>query len=348
MKFREIVIIPLLLVFLLSCTTNKGVKDYYADYFPIGAAVNTASINKSTDLLAPHFNSITCENEMKPEVIYYKYKKWNFFPADEIANYARENNMMMRGHTFVWHRQMPGWFFSSGGGIIDKEGLLNRTREMMEVMAERYNDVIYAWDVVNEVISDEHDEYLRPSPFKDIIGDDYVAEMFIMAREVMPDQKLFYNDYSCLDPVKQDKIYKLVKDMVDRGVPIDGVGFQGHWNVSFPDRDTLAKGIKRFADLGLEVQITELDISVYEHNDLVTRHPSLPEDLKIQQAERYKEVFEVLRDNQEYITGVTFWGIADDITWLDNYPVKKRKNWPLIFDENHQPKELAYKAVTKF
>lgn len=342
------ILIPIILSLLfLSCDSKEGLKDYYSEYFPVGAAVNTASIDSSAELLAKHFDSLTCENEMKPGVIHPKMSTWLWFTADEIADYARDNEMVMRGHTFVWHQQMPGWFFSSMGKQVGREGLLERMEEQMQTMGDRYNDVIYAWDVVNEAISDEKGEYLRESPFLEIIGEDYIAESFRMARRVMPEAKLFYNDYSCLDPVKQDKIFKLMKDLLDQGVPVDGIGFQGHWNIYYPDGETLDRAIKRFAALGLEVQITEMDISIYRHEDRDTRYSEPPEELLELQAERYGEIFQVLRDNSDVITGVTLWGVADDLTWLDNFPVRGRKNWPLIFDEELQPKQ-AFKSITDF
>jgi endo-1,4-beta-xylanase len=161
---------------------------------------------------------------------------------------------------------------------------------------------------------------------------------------MMPDAKLFYNDYSVLDPQKQDKIYQLLSDLLDRGVPIDGIGFQGHWNIYFPDAQTLERAIQRFAGLGLDVQITELDVSIYRHEDRSQRLKEPGEELLAIQAQRYQEIFEALIRNSEFVSNVTFWGVADDSTWLDNFPVSNRKNWPLLFDEEHNPKP-AYYAV---
>jgi endo-1,4-beta-xylanase len=198
--------------------------------------------------------------------------------------------------------------------------------------------------VVNEAISDAAGEFLRPSPYLDILGEDYIAQAFHLAKRMMPDAKLFYNDYSVLDPQKQDKIYQLLSDLLDRGVPIDGIGFQGHWNIYFPDAQTLERAIQRFAGLGLDVQITELDVSIYRHEDRSQRLKEPGEELLAIQAQRYQEIFEALIRNSEFVSNVTFWGVADDSTWLDNFPVSNRKNWPLLFDEEHNPKP-AYYAV---
>jgi len=332
---------------LLGCASNMNLKDKYKDYFPLGAAVNAATITSSEDLLKTHFKSLTAENEMKPESIHPRLGKWQFYGADEIADFARDNNMLMRGHTFVWHQQMPGWFFSSMGGPVDRELLLERVKEHMEVMAERYNDVVYAWDVVNEAISDEKEEYLRPSPFLKIIGEDYIDLAFHMAHEIMPEAKLFYNDYSVLDPVKQDKIYKLLSDMIDRGVPVDGIGLQGHWDIYYPEAHILEEAIERFAGLGLDIHITELDVSFFKFSDRDSRYKEPPPSLLKMQNERYDSIFEVLRRNHDKVQAVTFWGVADYSTWLDHFPVKGRKNWPLLFDVDQNPKP-AFDSVMDF
>ncbi|AHC15869.1 Endo-1,4-beta-xylanase A precursor [Salinispira pacifica] len=170
---------------------EHGLAGAYSEYFPLGAAVNSATISSAKHMLSREFSSLIAENEMKPSVIHPRYGTWHFYAADEIADYARTHGMSMRGHCLVWHRQTPGWFFSSYGERAGRDLLLERLRDHMSVMYQRYGDVIDVWDVANEVISDDHAEFLRPSPYLDILGDDYVAEVFLLAREVMPDAKLF-------------------------------------------------------------------------------------------------------------------------------------------------------------
>ena len=332
---------------LVGCRTTSNLKGNYKEYFSIGAAVNAATITSAEDLLLEHFNSLTAENEMKPQTIHPRLGTWHFYAADEIADFARNNGMVMRGHTFVWHQQMPGWFFSSMGGAASRDLLIGRVREHMEVMAERYNDVVFAWDVVNEAISDKGNEFLRPSPFLDIIGDDYIELAFNMAHEIMPESKLFYNDYSVLDPVKQEKIFKMISDLLDKGVPIDGIGFQGHWDLYYPEPEVLEAAIHRFAELGLDIHITELDVSFFKFSDRDSRYKVAPDSLTQMQADRYADIFDVLRRNSDKVQSVSFWGVADDSTWLDHFPVKGRKNWPLLFDEEHKPKP-AFEAIMKF
>jgi endo-1,4-beta-xylanase len=331
----------------LLVSWSAGLAGAYADYFPVGAAANSATITSGRDLIYREFASLTAENEMKPSIIHPRYGTWHFYAADEIADYARDNGMTMRGHCFVWHNQTPGWFFSSYGEQASRQILLERLTEHISTMAHRYGDVVTVWDVANEVISDRPGEFLRPSPYLDILGEDYVAEVFLLARQIIPDARLFYNDYSVLNAGKQDKIFDLLKGLLDRGVPVDGIGIQGHWNVHYDLAADLDAAIKRFASLGLEVQITELDMSVYRHDDIETRYREPPPELLDLQARRYGEIFQVLRDNADSITGVTFWGISDEKTWLDNFPVSGRKNWPLVFDENMEPK-ASYYAILEF
>jgi len=337
-----------LAVLLASCTTTRkdakeiSLAEAFSPYFPLGVAVNSATVDSSQDLIRKHFVSLTAENEMKPSLIFPRMNTWITGGADAIANLARDMAIGMRGHTIVWHQQTPGWIFASAGGPASRNQVLERLAVHMDFMHERYGDVIHSWDVVNEAISDAPGEFLRPSPYLDRIGPDYIAEAFRLARAHLPGTKLFYNDYSVLDPVKQDKIFRLVSELLADGVPIDGIGFQGHWSIYYPDGATLERAIQRFSALGLEIQITELDLSIYNHDDQTSRFDSPPPELLELQAQGYQEIFEILVRNSQYITGVTFWGVADDSTWLDNFPVRNRKNWPLLFDENQEPKPAFF------
>ncbi|WP_202962974.1 endo-1,4-beta-xylanase [Spirochaeta lutea] len=349
-------VILLLASSMMGCATQEaspsasqagsgGLNGVFSEHFTIGGAVNSSTVLGSRELIVKHFGSLTAENEMKPMVIHPRMGSWIPYGADEIANLAREHGMGMRGHTLVWHQQTPGWFFSSMGAQASPEVLLERLEDHFTRMQDRYGDVVYAWDVVNEAISDAPGEFLRPSPYLEILGEDYIEEAFRLAKRIMPDAKLYYNDYSVLDPAKQDKIYTLLSGLLEKGVPIDGIGFQGHWNIYFPDSRTLERGIQRFAALGLDVQITELDVSVYRHEDRATRlKEPTPEILELQ-ADRYREIFQTLVNNSQYVSNVTFWGVADDKTWLDNFPVSGRKNWPLLFAEDHSPKPAYYAVV---
>jgi endo-1,4-beta-xylanase len=260
--------------------------------------------------------------------------------------------LKVRGHNLCWHNQVPSWMFKdSTGKMVNKEVLLQRLKDHIITVVSRYKGKIYAWDVVNEAISDKPDEYLRPSGWYQVCGEDYIAKAFEFAHAADPNAILFYNDYNEINSTKRDKIYKLVKSLKDAGVPIGGVGLQGHWAINEPSRDQLDSTLKKFADLGLAIQITELDISVYpkEHNARERR----PEDADTaftpekenKQIDEYRMCFELFRKYRKTISGVTFWNVSDRHSWLDNFPVRGRKDYPLLFDKNLAPKKVYWEVV---
>jgi len=356
MKWLKVV----LLILILSISTSLGCKEegsmnteipslcqVYKDYFLIGAAVNPQTIIFYDELLKKHFNSVTPENQMKWELIHPMAQTYRFAPADSIVDFALENNIKVRGHTLVWHQQTPEWVFRDDNGKnVDKNTLLKRLEEHIKNVVGHYKGKVYAWDVVNEAISDNPSEFLRDALWYKIGGEEVIEKAFIWAHEADPNALLFYNDYNLEDPVKRDKAYQLVKRLKDKGIPIHGVGIQAHWLLNWPTPKMLEDAIKKFASLGVQVQITEFDISIYtDRNENANFSKNPPEDRIEKQAQAYKEAFEVLRRNKDYVTGVTFWGVADDITWLDSWPVRGRKDYPLLFDMNHNPKKAFWEVV---
>jgi endo-1,4-beta-xylanase len=320
-----------------------SLSQVYEQYFNIGAAVNLTTIDSQKELLRKHFNSITAENDMKFIEIQPVEGQFTFEKADQLAAFAKENGMKMRGHTFVWHNQTPDWVFQDA----NRETLLQRMKDHITTVMKRYKGTIFCWDVVNEAVTDEGPELYRPTKWLEIIGEDYIEKAFEFAHEADPEALLFYNDYNESNPEKREKIYKLVKSLVDKGVPIHGVGLQAHWNLVNPSLEDIRTAIERYASLGLELHLTELDISVFNFEDKRTDLTEPTHEMLELQAERYHQVFQLLRQYQENITSVTFWGAADDYTWLSDFPVRGRKNWPFLFDENHQPKESFWKVVQK-
>jgi len=334
---------------------NKGLKDYYAAYFPIGVAVSPRALKTDeAQLILQQFNSITPENAMKMGPIHPKENEYNWSGADSIAAFAKRNNLKLRGHTLCWHNQAPDWFFKDAEGKrVTSEVLLQRLKDHITTVVKRYKGVIYAWDVVNEVISDKPDEYFRNSEFYKICGEDFVAKAFQYAHEADPNALLFYNDYNEINPVKREKIFKLVKGLKETGVPIHGIGLQGHWAINEPSEQQLDSTLGRFAELGLKIQVTELDISVYpkDHNAREKRNEDydtvFTAEKENKQIEMYKMCFSVFRKYRNVLSGVTFWNISDRHSWLDNFPVRGRKDYPLLFDKNLRPKK-AYWEVVKF
>ncbi|SDK50014.1 endo-1,4-beta-xylanase [Paenibacillus sp. OK060] len=333
-----------------SFRKEASLKELYKDAFHIGAAVSPKTIDSQRSLLAYHFNSLSAENEMKFSSVHPQQERYTFEDADVIASFAREQGMALRGHTLVWHNQTPDWLFENEtGGLVERDVLLERLKAHIETVVGRYKDVIYAWDVVNEVISDDADDanaFLRPSKWLDIAGEDFIAKAFEFAHEADPQALLFYNDYNESDPHKRERIYRLVRSLLDQGVPIHGVGLQAHWNLYDPSLDDMRAAIERYAQLGLQLQLTELDVSVFRFEDRRTDLVQPSQEMLELQAERYESIFRLLHEYKEHISAVTFWGAADDYTWLDNFPVRGRKNWPFLFDELHRPKE-AYQRVAR-
>jgi len=303
-------------------------------------------------LILQHFNSMTPENVMKMGPIHPEENRYNWAPADKIVDFAQANGLQMRGHTLCWHNQTPTWFFTKDGQTVSKEELLARLKQHITDVVGRYKGKLYAWDVVNEAVPDKGDEVYRKTKFYEIIGEEYIEKAFEYAHAADPDALLFYNDYNTENASKRNRIYALVKKLKDKGVPIHGVGLQGHWSVYEPTAQELDESINKFASLGLKVQITELDISVYpkEHErreKKPTDISSFPPEIQQKQAEHYKMLFEVFRKHKNHLTGVTFWNLSDKSTWLDTFPFPGRKDYPLLFDQNLEPKK-AYWEVIKF
>ena len=350
-------------IFLLVCaTTNaycqsaketKGLKDYYASFFTMGVAVSPQSLeDPEASLILKQFGSLTPENAMKMGPIHPEEDRYNWMDADAIVNFAQAHHLKVRGHTLCWHQQTPKWLFTDAkGDTVKKEVLLDRLRDHITTVVNRYKGKIYAWDVVNEVVSDDSGVNLRNSPWLKICGEDFIAKAFEYAHDADPDAKLFYNDYNSENPEKRDKIYNLVKKLIDSGVPIQGVGLQGHWSLTDPTEKELVDAINKYAMLGLELQVTELDVSVYpkekgrrtlraDESDVFT-----PE-MERQQIEQYRKIFKIFREHKDVITGVTFWNVSDKHSWLDYFPVRGRKNYPLLFDQHLNPKKAYWEVVS--
>jgi endo-1,4-beta-xylanase len=331
---------------------GKGLKDYYNKYFYMGVAVAPRHLNGSqAELILKQFNSLTPENAMKMGPIHPREDQYFWRDADSIVNFAQHHGLRVRGHNLCWHEQTPSWLFKdSTGKQVTKEVLLKRLHDHIFTVVKRYKGKIYAWDVVNEAIDDDPNNFLRNSLWYQICGEDFIVKAFEYAHEADPKAILFYNDYNTERPEKMERVYKLLKKLVDAKVPINAVGLQAHWSLQEPSAAELRNTIQKFASLGLKVQITELDISIYpwEKDRRALRPGEKGEytpELEKQQIAKYKEVFEVLREYKKVVTGVTFWNISDQYTWLDEYPVRGRKNFPLLFDTNLQPKKAYYEVI---
>lgn len=325
---------------------TEGLKDYYKDYFYIGAAIEPNALDNANDvkLLKRHFNSLTAENVMKWSSLQPIEGTFRFENADKILAFAQENGMQVRGHTLCWHNQVPDWIFKDGANTASKELVLQRLRTHINTVITHFKGKVYAWDVVNEVIADDSNIY-RSSKWYGICGEDFIIEAFKAARAADPNAKLFYNDYSATNATKRDKIYNLLKKLKDLNL-VDGMGLQGHWNISAPSNELIIAAFDKYKSLGIELQITEFDVSVYTSNSQT--QSSFTSELSQQQTLAYARFFNLFRIYKNDITGVTFWGVADNHTWLDTYPVTTgRKNYPFLFGTDYNPKQ-AYFTVIDF
>ena len=354
-----LVIVSLLIV--LGCNSSKvqttdnkskGLKDYYSDYFTMGVAVSPQGLKRPEEaqLIVQNFGSMTPENAMKMGPIHPRENEYYWKDADSIVAFARQHHLKLRGHCLCWHNQTPRWLFidSSKNPVdtVSKEVLLKRLKDHITAVVTRYKDVIYAWDVCNEVISDNPNEYFRNSAWYKICGEDFVAKAFEYAHEADPKALLFYNDYNETNPVKREKIFRMVKGLKDAGVPINGVGLQSHWSMHEITSGQIDSTLSRFAELGLKIQITELDLKV-QHNGPRARLDSIagytPEKEQLQTAQ-YEMIFKLFRKYKDVISAVTFWNVSDKYSWLDR---RGGKAYPLLFDTTYQPKK-AYFGVVNF
>ena len=337
---------------------TKSLKEAYKDYFMIGVAVNQRNISDQlqSDLVKKEFNSITAENDMKPALLHPEEGKWTWERADRIADFCRKNGIKLRGHNLMWHNQMCDWmFYDKKKNLVKKEVLFARMKEHIQTVVNRYKDVIYCWDVFNEAIEDsnvrprfrEPDQPLRETLFYKICGnDEFIRKAFEYAREADPNALLFYNDYNECDPLKCDRIYKMVKEMKAAGVPIDGIGMQGHYNIYGPSEEEFETALKKYAEIVDHIHITELDIRVnnemggqlrFSRNQNVV----ISNDKKLLQESQYASLFRILRKHADKVDCVTFWNLGDADSWVGV------NNYPLLFDKEYKPKN-AYKVVRDF
>ncbi len=328
---------------------SKGLKDYFKDDFLLGVAVGARSIRTDSALIIREFNSVTAENDMKVGVIHPREDTYNWKNADDIVAFAERKKINIRGHNLLWHSQNAEWMFvGPDGKQASKELVLKRLKEHIFTVMNRYKGKIYSWDVVNEAIDDSQDPTVmyRKTKWLEIFdGPEFIDAAFRFAHEADPKAKLYYNEFNNEREVKREKIFKLLKRMKADGVPIDGVGFQAHWSLDYPTVTQLRTALDQVVSLGLEVQITELDLTIHPR-PLGTPAPTTPPvdpgytpELETRQVAKYKEIFDVLRRG----------------SWLDSRgggsagdakPATPMmlKAYPLLFDVNGQRKK-AYWAV---
>jgi endo-1,4-beta-xylanase len=340
---------------------NTSLSSHFNELFHLGAAINEETIlgndSKSLSIVKSEFNSITPENSLKWMFIQPEANQFNFKAADRYVQIGLENEMYIVGHALVWHSQLAEFMQD----IDDRSVMESHVKNHISTVVSRYKGKIDAWDVVNEAF--EENGKLRNSVFYKNLGENYIEDVFKWAAQSDPEADLIYNDYNFYKPEKRAGILKMVSKFIENGTKINGVGVQAHWGLTSPTLEEIETIILDVYATGVPVSFTELDITVlpspwemvgaevsqnfsnFEGDPKMNPYPDqLPQSVQDQLSKRYKDIFNLFVKHSDKISRVTFWGVMDKHSWLNDWPIKGRTNYPLLFDRNYKPKP-AYQSV---
>ena len=338
-----------------------SLSDSYKNNFFIGAAISENQIlekdNRSLSIVRNQYNTITPENAMKWMFLQTSPNKFEFDLADKYVEFGLNNNMHIVGHTLVWHSQLADFM----NEVTDKTIMSNYVSNHINTIVKRYKGKIDTWDVVNEALNE--DGTLRESIFLKTLGENYIIDAFKLAEKGDPNAELAYNDYNLCNPKKREGALRLIENLQKENAKINAVGIQAHWQLNTPSINEIEKSIIAYAGLGVKVMFTELDISVLPNpwevvgaaveqnfdkfigDPKMNPYPErLPDSMLQKQAKRYEDIFELFLKHEDKISRITFWGVTDETSWLNDWPIKERTNYPLLFDRNYQPKQ-AYQSI---
>ena len=374
--------ISILLAFLAAaCTGTReqselpGLKDVYKDAFKIGTAVNAFDVrggNRETEaLILKHFNTLTPDNDLKPESLHPRPDVWNFERADRYVDFGVAHGMFVMGHTLCWHNQTPAFFWNGADGHPKShDELVETLRSYIETVCTHFKGRVDAWDVLNEIVS-EQGGYRNLGWVKAFGGEEYgdeiVKTVFRFAEQYAPDTELYYNDFNVWRPSKLEGVLHIVKMLQEEGIRIDGVGIQAHWGLHYPKNHYVEEAIGKISALGVKVMITEIDIDVLpltREGQIIGQSMSepqfqleefeeyldpykdgLPADVEKQLADRYEELFRIFYNHRDVIDRVTLWGVQDGSSWKNGYPVPNRTNYPLLFRRDLTPHEAFFRVI---
>ncbi len=344
---------------------SSSLKQAYSKHFSIGTALSATQIEGkepgTLELVKQQFNAVTAENVMKWEIIEPVEGQFNFAAADAMIEYAEANNINVIGHVLLWHEQTPAWVFQDAKGQpASKELVLSRLKNHINAVMGRYKGRIQGWDAVNEALNE--DGTLRQSNWYKALGQDYIATVFELAHQADPKAQLYYNDFNLFKPEKRDGVLKLVAALKAKNAPIYGIGEQGHYSLDYPTLQEVEDSIVAFKNTGLKVMITELDISVLPFPDPDNVGADISLNMKLKQefnpygdgfpkavsdqlTQKYLQFFELFLRHSDSIDRVTLWGVNDNQTWRNNWPMKGRTDYPLLFDRKNQPKEVVPQLI---
>ena len=364
---NKLFIIGLLSIGLHVQAQEVGLKDVLGRYFLIGTSLNQWQSSLQDFQAAPvverHFNAVVAENVMKVDALQPADGVFDFRHADEIADFCEQRQLTLIGHCLVWHSQVPAWFFvDKRGQTVGREELIARIKKYIATVVGRYKGRVRGWDVVNEAFLD--DGRMRPSPLLNIIGEDFIEIAFRAAHEADPDAELYYNDYSMALPQKRAAVCRMVRRLKEKGVRIDAVGMQSHVGLDYPALADYEASIDSMAACGVKVMITELDINVLPYpkefggagveQDFAYQQrwnpyaEGLPEEKTKELEQRWLDLFTIYRRHAAQISRVNVWGIADHNSWLNNWPIHGRTNYPLLFDRQYKEKPVVRKIISLF
>jgi endo-1,4-beta-xylanase len=366
----QIPAVLLLITALISACNSEQVKkettlkDALGGKFYIGTAVNPGQIfgrdSLSLEIIQKHFNSIVAENCMKAERIQPEEGKFSFDLPDRFVEFGEKNNMHIVGHTLIWHSQAPGWFFvDEEGNDVSREVLIERMRYHISNVVGRYKGRVHGWDVVNEAIVE--DGSYRKSKFFEIIGEEYVELAFQFAAEADPDAELYYNDYGMGNAGRRKGVVEMVKNLQAKGIKIDGIGMQGHLNLESLNLEEFEKSIVAFSELELPVMITEFDLTILpfptqettadvglraEYEARMNPYADgFTEEALADWNEACAGIFRIFLKHRDKISRVTTWGVTDNHSWKNNWPIRGRTDYPLLFDRDYQPKPVVQTII---
>ena len=371
MRVKHIASALLIAAFVAACGNQKAtvveepsLKDAVGDKFLMGVALNVNQSSgvdtSSIKLVKQHFNSIVAENCMKCEVIHPEEDRYDFTLADQFVSFGEKNGMAVIGHCLIWHSQLAPWFcVDEKGNNVTPEVLKQRMKDHITTIVTRYKGRIKGWDVVNEAILE--DGSYRKSKFYEILGEEFIPLAFQYAHEADPDAELYYNDYAMNMPGKREGVVKLVSSLKEKGIRIDAVGMQGHMGMDYPDINEFEQSIVAFAGTGVKVMVTEWDMSALPtvkqsanisdtvaYQKMLNPYPEiLPDSVSKAWNNRMKQFFGLFEKHADVISRVTAWGVSDSDSWNNDFPVKGRHDYPLLFDRNYQPKPFVKEIMAE-
>ena len=362
----NIKIISVATVLLVSATiqTNaqKTLGEATKGKFLFGVAVNMQQVNGlkpvETELIAKEFSTIVAENCMKPQPIHPEENRYNWDDADKLVAFGEKNKQVVTGHCLMWHSQIGRWMFLDGEGKdVSPEVLKERMRQHIYTVVGRYKGRVKGWDVVNEAFED-NGKY-RNSKFYQILGKDFIKYAFQFAHEADPNAELYYNDYNVENPAKCDGIVGLVKELKAAGCRIDAVGSQAHMHMKSPTLEATETSFKKLKAAGVKILITEWDISILPSpydganisanfkysSEMDPYREAIPDSVQQKWNKRVLDMFGLFLKYDDVVERVTVWGLTDNTTWLNNFPIRGRKDYPVLFDRNNQRKPIVDEMI---